>query len=287
MTAPRPNGLANPIPLDEQQRAELAEVKARIPRRGHAMLRSTRSLVIVAVAAALITACKRDQPHTPAPEALRLPTLMDANTGTYRFMDGRCRALGDLPEPWRIKPDEAFPSVINSLIELEADSAAFGIAPPAKNRRTGKDQWKVSITLGTDSILPNPYDPSTDSLWRILYGTYERPLGEPIAPRWPLPDGFKAYMHPSGSGRLLYYDPQRRMIVVDRKSDDAPNGWTSGVIWLTDREAIGFRIPYEGIARLDVLAKHFQALPEALLVLCPTAERNTNADAPSPPKETT
>ena len=241
------------------------------------MLRSIRSLVVVAVTAALITACKRDQPHTSAPEALRLPTLIDANTGTYRFMDGRCRALGDLPEPWRIKPDEAFPSVINSLIELEADSAAFGIAPPAENRRTGKDQWKVSITLTTEGTLPAPDDSQTDSLWQILYGTYFRPLGEPIAPRWPLPEGFKAYMHPSGSGEFLYYDPQRRMIVQDDEVEHMPNGWISGVIWLTDREAIGFRIPYEGIARLDVLAKHFQALPEALIVPCPESP-----DVPAP-----
>lgn len=185
-------------------------------------------------------------------------------------MDGQCRSLLDLPEPWRVKPDGAFRSVLNSLIRLEADSAAFGIAPPAVNRRTGKDQWKVSITLGTDGTLPNPYDSSTDSLWRILYGTYDRPLGEPVPARWPLPEGFKAYMHPSGSGEFLYYDPQRRMIVQDDEVEIMPNGWITGVIWLSNREAIGFRIPYEALARLDVLADSFKTLPDALTVPCPT-----------------
>ena len=203
--------------------------------------------------------------------------MIDRASETYRFMDGRCRSLQRIPSPWRLQPPDSLPPFFNSEINLEADSDAFGIAPPAENRRTGKDQWKVSITLGTDGVLPDPDSADTSSNWRILYG--KLPLGEPVPARWPLPEGFKAYVHPL-TDDPTYYDPKLRLIVRDRKSDHAPNGFTEGVMWLTDREAVGFRIPYEGIARLDVLAKHFQALPEALIVPCPSVAPTTDATSP-------
>jgi hypothetical protein len=242
----------------------------------------TRTLTFAVLALFLfLVGCERE-PRGEVPLGQRPPLLVDAPSQTYQFMDGRCRSIAQLPAPWRLQPADFLPPLINRRMNFEADAQAFGIPAPAKNRAAGEDQRRVRITLGTRGRVPDPNDSSLDSLWRILYGTYDRPLGEPIEPRWPLPEGFKAYMHPSGSGRILYYDPQRRMIVVDDEVDYMPNGWIDGVIWLTDREAIGFRIPYEALGRLDVLADSFQALPSTLLVPCPaspsyaTAPRSTS-----------
>lgn len=230
---------------------------------------------------ALLAGCEK--PHSPAdvPQWQRPPELVDAATQTYRFMDGQCRSLQRIPPPWRLQPDTSVPSWRNGDIELEADAAAFGIPPPAKNRATGEDQYRVRISLGTRGYVPDPSWERIDSQWRVLLGLL--PLGEPIEPRWPLAEGFKAYAHPSGSGRILYYDAQRRMIVLDRGSDDMPNGFTDGVIWLSEYQALGFKIPYEAIGRLDVLAEQFQSLPGALAAPCaspPPASTESPIGAP-------
>lgn len=234
------------------------------------------------VAAALLTACEKSHSPADVPQWQRPPGLVDAATQTYRFMDGQCRSLQRIPAPWRLQPDTFVPAWRSGDIELEADTAAFGIPPPAKNRATGEDQYRVSISLGTRGYVPNPTWERIDSQWRVLLGLM--PLGEPIPPRWPLADAFKAYAHPSGSGDYLYYDATRRMIVLDRETEGWPNGFTDGVIWLSEHQALGFRIPYEALDRLDVLAEQFQSLPAALSVPCtpdsPPAARPPTGDSP-------
>jgi hypothetical protein len=197
---------------------------------------------------------------------IRPAELVDSTTQTYRFADGRCRSMLNIPPPWRVSTDVADQPIMDVHILLEANSPAFGVPEQYNYTTRGKNPWPIRINVGTVGSVPEPGGRDLDGLWGVLQGT--ETLGPPTKSRWPLSPGLQVHPHPFRGGQVIYLDKERRIALLGYADEVRESVPISGVAWTGDQQSIGLRLPPAALERLDVISAHFPTLPDSLIAPC-------------------
>lgn len=260
---------------------------------------------LVALGALFLISCTpaRNTAHIPnkdanmsEPQSISIdakPTLLDPERQLYRFGDGICRDLSKLPAPWRLvdakryeKPGPwgRFPPGYDTAprqplwfrtVALEADNAAFGIAPantlPGPVKRSGRLQHVVSVIIGPPGWgLAGGGD---ISIKKALAG-HGTPVSFPIpvSPSFQfVTDAPKEYLenisslsiiNPALSAGLYTYR-------TDGLTDESPNPFMQGLIVLDDGEEAKIELGYEALAKLEEVIRSATEAARAIRVQCP------------------
>lgn len=197
--------------------------------------------------------------------------LVDEARQIYRFSNGVCRALADIPAPWTLSRGGHDEEPIRPRsMSLEAPNTAFDISPPGRGpagrQRYGRGQEVIDLVLGTPSMddwleriaRNNPIDP----------GKWRWPMQSPF----PLSSSFQAYAFSQEYARpdsslLLVNEPMHVAVKYDGGLD-MPNPTFEGVVVLGPDEVATFRISYEGLSRLSEVVASMTKLSASLRVDC-------------------
>lgn len=220
------------------------------------------------------------------------PTLLDAHRQLYKFGDGICRDLSKLPAPWRLVdakryqksgPWGRFPvgyEVTDNPIQyetvvLEADNAAFGIAPantlPGPITRSGRLQHVVSMIIG-----PPGWELGAGgnrSIEQALAGDgWPMPAPVPVSPSFRVVTDRQE--HASEDSSLAIVNASLNAGVFMDDPGLLKRGWPSptvqGLIFLGDDEEAEIRLNYEALTKLEEVVRSATEAARVIRVRCPT-----------------
>lgn len=194
--------------------------------------------------------------------------LVDEARQIYRFSNGVCRALADIPAPWTLSRGDYDDEPIHPrVLSLEAPNAAFGIPPPglmpSGGRRHGRGQ--IIIDLG--------FAPPTPDHWRedLAHEVLQNPeaWGRPRVSPVPISDAFTAYTSNDSDMMLVNQPMQAAVWCIGGTQLAAPNPRCHGFVFLRPDEKAGFLISYEGLSRLTEVVESVTKLAASIRVECP------------------
>ena len=258
---------------------------------------------LVALGALFLISCTpaRNTAHIPnkdanmsEPQSISIdakPTLLDAERQLYRFGDGICRDLSKLPAPWRLvdakryeKPGPwgRFPVGYDDVVDdpigymgvvLEADNAAFGIAPantlPGPVKRSGRLQHVVSVIIGPPGWgLAGGGD---GWIRRALAGEgWPMSMPFPVSANFKVVTDSKEYASEESSVSIVNSSLQAGVFLWPSElKEGVPNPAAQGLIFLGNGEEAKVELSYEALAKLDEVVRSATEAARAIRVQCP------------------
>lgn len=194
--------------------------------------------------------------------------LVDEARRIHRFSGGVCRALADIPAPWKVSTDPGIEVAVSPwTLSLEAPNAAFDFPPPglriSGGRRSGRGQELIDLTLSAPSFDDGKENALRDALSNSE--TWGQAKNSPV----PISNGFTVRTSNGGNMILVNQRMQAAVWCTEGGESHMPNPRCEGFVFLNSSEIARFFISFEGLSRLTEVVGSVTELAASIRVECP------------------